>query len=30
MTIYFTDDHEWISLEGDIATLGVTKHAAEQ
>lgn len=30
MSIYFTDDHEWVSLEGDIATLGVTKHAAEQ
>ncbi|MBL4725724.1 MAG: glycine cleavage system protein GcvH [Rhizobiaceae bacterium] len=30
MSVYFTDDHEWVSLEGDIATLGVTKHAAEQ
>ena len=23
----FTDDHEWISVEGDIATVGITEHA---
>jgi glycine cleavage system H protein len=23
----FTKDHEWISLEGDIATVGITDHA---
>jgi len=26
----FTDEHEWIRLEGDVATIGVTAHAAEQ
>ena len=26
----FTDDHEWISVEGDIATVGITEHAQEQ
>ena len=26
----FTKDHEWIKLEGDIATVGVTAYAAQQ
>lgn len=26
----FTKDHEWVVLEGDVATIGVTAHAAEQ
>lgn len=26
----FTKDHEWIELDGDIATVGVTAYAAEQ
>ena len=26
----FTKDHEWISLEGDVATVGITAYAAEQ
>ena len=25
----YTDQHEWIRLDGDIATVGITKHAAE-
>ena len=25
----FSKKHEWISLEGDIATVGITKHATE-
>lgn len=25
----FTKDHEWVRLEGDIATVGITKHAAD-
>ncbi|MEM1077699.1 MAG: glycine cleavage system protein GcvH [Pseudomonadota bacterium] len=29
-TTYFTDDHEWIEVEDDMATIGITKHAAEQ
>jgi len=27
---YFTDDHEWISIDGDVATIGITNHAQEQ
>ena len=26
----FTKDHEWVSLEGDVATVGITAYAAEQ
>ncbi len=26
----FTKDHEWISLEGDVATVGITAYAADQ
>lgn len=26
----FTDEHEWLRLEGDIATVGITTYAAEQ
>lgn len=26
----FTKDHEWVRLEGDLATVGITKHAADQ
>jgi len=29
-TVYYTDDHEWISLDGEIATVGITDHAQEQ
>ena len=25
----YSKQHEWISIEGDIATIGITKHAAE-
>ena len=25
----FSKKHEWVSLEGDIATVGITKHATE-
>ena len=25
----YSKKHEWVSLEGDIATVGITKHAAE-
>jgi glycine cleavage system H protein len=28
--ILFTDDHEWISVDGDVATIGITNHAQEQ
>ena len=30
MSIYYTDDHEWIRVEGDIATIGITDFAQEQ
>ena len=26
----FTKDHEWVLLDGDIATIGITDHAQEQ
>ena len=26
----FTKDHEWIEVDGDIATIGITAYAAEQ
>ncbi len=26
----YTVDHEWIALEGDIATVGITQHAQEE
>jgi glycine cleavage system H protein len=26
----FTKDHEWVSLDGDVATVGITAYAAEQ
>lgn len=28
--LYFTEDHEWISVDGDTATVGITAFAAEQ
>ncbi|WP_417693446.1 glycine cleavage system protein GcvH [Roseibium sp.] len=30
MTTYYTKDHEWIAVEGDIATVGVTDYAQSQ
>jgi glycine cleavage system H protein len=27
--VRYTDEHEWIRLDGDEATIGITKHAAE-
>jgi glycine cleavage system H protein len=26
----FTKDHEWVEMEGDIATIGITAYAAQQ
>jgi glycine cleavage system H protein len=26
----FTDDHEWLRIEGDTATVGITRYATEQ
>jgi glycine cleavage system H protein len=30
MTTYFTQDHEWIAVEGDSATVGITDYAQAQ
>jgi glycine cleavage system H protein len=30
MTTYYTDQHEWIRVEGDEGTIGITRFAAEQ
>ena len=29
MPVYFTKDHEWISVDGDTATVGISNHAQE-
>jgi len=26
----YTEEHEWIDIDGDVATIGITAHAAEQ
>ncbi|MCB1382217.1 MAG: glycine cleavage system protein GcvH [Notoacmeibacter sp.] len=28
--IYFTDEHEWLAVDGGIATVGITNYAQEQ
>ena len=28
--LYFTDEHEWLSVDGDVAVVGITNHAQEQ
>ena len=30
MSVKFSKDHEWVSVAGDIATIGITNHAQEQ
>ena len=30
MSRYFTEDHEWVDVEGEIATVGITDYAQEQ
>jgi glycine cleavage system H protein len=30
MTVYYTQEHEWISVEGDVATVGITDFAQGQ
>jgi glycine cleavage system H protein len=30
MTTYYTSEHEWISVDGDVGTVGITKIAAEK
>jgi len=30
MTILYTEEHEWIRLEGEVGTIGITQYAQEQ
>ncbi len=30
MPVYFTKEHEWIRVDGDTATIGISDHAQEQ
>jgi glycine cleavage system H protein len=30
MTTWFTREHEWIRVDGDLGTVGITEHAQEQ
>ena len=30
MSLYFTKEHEWVRVEGDTATVGISDHAQEQ
>lgn len=27
--LHYTSEHEWVSVEGDVATIGITQHAAD-
>ena len=29
MTIKYTPDHEWLNIDGDVATVGITHHAQD-
>lgn len=29
MSIKYTEDHEWVKVDGDIATVGITEHAQD-
>jgi glycine cleavage system H protein len=29
MTLYFTREHEWINVDGDVATVGISDHAQQ-
>ena len=30
MALYFTTDHEWLRVDGDVATVGITDYAQQQ
>lgn len=30
MSVKFTEDHEWLRVEGDLVVVGITEHASEQ
>jgi len=27
--LHYTQEHEWVKVEGDVATIGITKYAAD-
>ena len=29
MSLYFTKDHEWVRVDGDVATVGISDHAQQ-
>ena len=29
MTVHYTEEHEWVRIEGDIAVVGITNHAQD-
>jgi glycine cleavage system H protein len=29
MPTYYTEDHEWLTVDGDVATVGITHHAQD-
>jgi glycine cleavage system H protein len=29
MTMHYTEDHEWLTIDGDVATVGITTHAQD-
>ena len=30
MSTYYSEEHDWLTVEGEIATIGITQHAADQ
>ncbi|MDF1791933.1 MAG: glycine cleavage system protein GcvH [Thalassobaculaceae bacterium] len=30
MAVKYTEDHEWVAVDGDVGTVGITEHAQEQ
>jgi glycine cleavage system H protein len=30
MTTKYTEEHEWLKIDGDVVTVGITQHAAQQ
>lgn len=30
MTVYYSPSHEWVRVDGDVATIGITRHAADE
>jgi glycine cleavage system H protein len=30
MSVKYTEEHEWLKIDGDVATVGITQHASDQ